>query len=105
MLKQLLKTIRKPIALGVLGFGMLTLSSNAQTYLTENFDGTWTGSPATPSGWTQTRMIAVTSATEKDWAKNTYTAGAWSGAGGLGVSDVAPGAVSGSGVLWLDDYN
>ena len=54
-----------------LSFGSL----NAQTYLTQNFDGPFTGTPSAPSGWAQTRIMLLGDGTpeatntdgEKDW--------------------------------------
>jgi hypothetical protein len=83
---------------------------NAQVYLTENFESAFTGTPAAPPGWTQTRLVligdgnpeATTVNGEKDWEQNTNT--------GPSVWSIAPGvtspsaAVSGSNVLFMNDY-
>lgn len=85
---------------------------NGQTYLTENFDGTWSGSPAAPSGWTQTRIVIIGDGTpeittastdgEKDWEQNLNTGTAtWSITPGFGTFPNA--AVSGSNVLFMND--
>ncbi len=84
-------------------------NSNAQ-YLTENFESAWTGSPEAPTGWTQTRTVLIgngipdgilSTSGEKDWQRNTNTGVAtWS----LSPSTpgvVPNGAVSGTGVAWL----
>lgn len=89
----------------------LLLASNGYSqYLTQDFEGAWSGSPEAPSGWTQSRTvligngipdgISITSG-EKDWQKNTNTGAAtWS------LTPTTPGtvpnaAVSGTGVAWM----
>ncbi|MDZ4121932.1 MAG: choice-of-anchor J domain-containing protein, partial [Candidatus Cloacimonadaceae bacterium] len=54
-------------------------------------------------GWSQTMIRPVYSATaEKNWLRNTWTGSAWS----IASSGSNPtGAQSGTGVLWIDDYN
>lgn len=78
-------------------------SSWAQTYLTEDFEIAWTGTPNAPSGWSQTRIRAINHATsEKDWLRNTWSGAAWT----LASTGTNPtGAYSGTGVAWIDDYN
>ncbi|MCU0443234.1 MAG: GEVED domain-containing protein, partial [Bacteroidia bacterium] len=73
---------------------------SAQTYLSENFDGIWTGTPEAPSGWTQTRTQAILTGAERDWAKNTFTT-VWSSVGGTVPTAASPG--SGASALWIDD--
>jgi hypothetical protein len=79
-------------------------STQAQTvYFSENFDTAFTGSPSAPPGWTQTRIQAVTNtAFEFDWQQNVWLGTAWS----TGIT-TAPttGAVTGTGVLWINDYD
>ncbi|MBL7922010.1 MAG: T9SS type A sorting domain-containing protein [Bacteroidia bacterium] len=93
--------------LSVFAFGTM----DAQIYLTENFDGAFTGNPAAPSGWTQNRTVLLgdgipeptATSGEKDWEQNTNT--------GVGTWALAPGgiypnaAVSGSTALFMNDYN
>jgi len=76
---------------------------SATTYLTEDFETAFVGSPAAPSGWTQTMNRPVMHATtEKDWLRNTWTGSAWT----LTSTGSNPtGAYAGTGVLWIDDYN
>ncbi len=83
---------------------------NGQTYLSENFDGTWSGSPAAPSGWTNTRIVLVGDGIpeasnvdgEKDWQQNLNTGpGLWSITPSFGTFPTA--AVSGSNVLYMED--
>lgn len=79
-------------------------------YLTENFDGTWSGNPAAPTGWVQSRVNLIgdgapeqiTSTGEKDWEQNIWTGSAWSQSIPNGTNALSP--VSGSGVLWMNDY-
>ncbi|MBS1652801.1 MAG: T9SS type A sorting domain-containing protein [Bacteroidetes bacterium] len=94
----------------IIGFAISLGIANAQTYLSENFDGTWSGSPAAPAGWTQTQTIllgdgipeATTANGEKDWEQNTNTgAGTWSNSPGGTMPNAA---VSGSNVLFMNDY-
>jgi hypothetical protein len=102
----------------LIGLGLLTLAfgikSNAQTYFTENFDGTWGGTPAAPSGWIQTRIVPMSagatltpfangSSGEKDWQKSTFAAG-WTPAP-YSSSGPASGAVSGASALSMEDGN
>ncbi len=85
-------------------------SKGYSQYLTQDFEGSWSGSPEAPSGWTQSRVVMIgngipdgiaTTTGEKDWAKNTNTGVAtWS------LTPSTPGtvpnsAVSGTGVAWL----
>jgi len=86
--------------------------SFAQTYLSQDFEAAFTGSPEAPPGWTQSRVvllgdgvpdgIAATSG-EKDWQKNTNTGTAtWSLTPGT-FGTVPNSAVSGTGVAWLQN--
>ena len=84
---------------------------NAQTYLTENFDGAFTGNPAAPAGWTQSRIVLLGDGTpdaggsgEKDWIQITNTALAvWTATWTNGIFPNA--AVSGSNVVSFNDYD
>ncbi len=71
-----------------------------QTYLTESFEGAWSGTPAAPIGWTS---VDGTGATNKQWEKATYSAGTWTPTGG-GTYKPA-GAVDGSSVAHYNDYS
>ena len=88
------------------------LNSFAQIYLTQNFDAAFVGTPAAPTGWTQTRTVILgtgditpvtNTAGEKDWQQNVNTGTtAWT------ISPSTPGvlpnaAVSGTGVLYIQD--
>lgn len=105
-MRKQLQTIKnrlgRGLAFGVFGLVAAFGPANAQTYLTENFDGTWSGTPAAPSGWTQERIQAANSANERDWAQNTFTT-VWSSLGGTLPTTASPG--SGASALWIDDLN
>jgi hypothetical protein len=77
----------------------LTIVSFGQ-YLSESFEGTWSGTPVAPSGWTN---IDGVGSTNKQWEKATYSAGAWTPAGS-GTYKPA-GAVDGTAVAHYNDYN
>jgi len=81
----------------------LTALLSAATYFTEGFETAFSGTPPAPTGWTQTRIQPVRSLTaEYDWVQNTWTGSAWS----VSSSGSNPtGAQSGTGVLWINDYN
>jgi len=93
---------------------LLAITGNlqAQTYFTENFEGAFTGSPAAPTGWTQERFnytgdgapAAITADGAKDWAKNTYSTTWATQNTGAGIVP-STGPVSGTGALWMQDYN
>ena len=93
------------LLIGALLLNIATQRIQAQTvYFAENFDSAFTGTPAAPPGWTQTRIQAVTSAAaEFDWLQNVWLGTTWSNLG-TGTTP-ATGAVNGTGVLWIDDYN
>jgi len=84
---------------------------HSQVYLTENFEGAFSGNPPAPAGWTQTRIVLIgdgipepgnTTNGEKDWVQSTNTSpGVWSEAGS-GTHPQA--AVSGSNALFINDY-
>ena len=81
-------------------------------YLTQDFEAAFIGVPAAPPGWTQSQNVLVgdgiPEATgtdgEKDWEQNIWTGTAWQK---LGYSSgIRPtGAVSGTGVLFMNDGN
>ncbi len=96
-----------------IGFlSILSISSlNAQVYLNENFDGAFTGSPAAPAGWTQTRIVVVGDGIpdagttgEKDWQQITNTGLAtWTG---TWTSATYPNAANtGSSVIAINDFD
>ncbi|MCX8079893.1 MAG: T9SS type A sorting domain-containing protein [Bacteroidia bacterium] len=93
-------------------FAFMVWTLKSQIYLTENFESAFTGTPAAPPGWTQTRVVLLGDGNpepsipltdgEKDWERNTNIGPAtWSIAAG-GVYPAA--AVSGSNVLYINDY-
>jgi hypothetical protein len=104
MKKQVLTFKKLLLLIGVLLMNVATQRIQAQTvYFAENFDSAFTGTPAAPPGWTQTRIQAVTStANEFDWQQNVWLGTVWS----TGIT-TAPttGAVTGTGVLWINDYD
>ena len=95
----------------VLLLGMIGLNTlSAQTYLTEDFESAFVGTPAAPTGWTQSRYanggdFTVTGPTvqgPKDWQRNTWSGTAWTVLSS--VPGIVPtGAQSGTGVLWMND--
>lgn len=100
----------KKIVLSIAVLFLFLASNGYSQYLTQDFEGAWSGSPEAPSGWTQSRSILIgngtpdgigTTSGEKDWQKNTNTGAAtWS------LTPTTPGTVpnaanSGTGVAWL----
>ena len=86
-------------------------NSLAVTYLTEDFEAAFVGSPAAPAGWTQTRVVLigdgipdVGSSGEKDWAQNVWSGSAWTFPSFTATNDPV-GAQSGTGTLSIDDSN
>ena len=81
----------------------LLVPAFAQTYLSESFEGTWSGTPAAPAGWTQVQAVAGTGSGGSDiaWEKSVYTT-SWSPAGN-GTKPTA--AQDGSAVAHYNDYN
>src|SRR5687768_2785761 len=92
-------------------FVLIAHFSHAQTYLIEDFEGSWSGVPAAPAGWTQSRMIVSGSSTPsaistngpKDWEQNTCT-----GTSLWEKAPATPGVVpskakSGTKVLWMNN--
>jgi hypothetical protein len=79
-------------------------------YLSQDFEDAFTGDPAAPPTWTQNRFVLLGDGVpeangvdgEKDWQQNTWTGSAWTIPGFS--SGVKPtGAVSGTGVLYMED--
>ena len=68
-----MKKILRTLILLVLTVGF----AKAQVYLTEGFENPFTGNPAAPSGWTQTRLVLLgdgipdVGTGEKDWERIT----------------------------------
>lgn len=76
-------------------------------YLTESFEGAWSGTPAAPSGWSiiHTTATGGTSGTDPmNWTKNTWSGTAWNPAG-HGVPTTPAGAQEGSSVAWFNDFD
>ncbi len=86
-------------------------SLNSQTYLTQDFESAFVGTPPAPTGWSQSVLYAVNVAAgvtpsgtdgSKTWTGNTWNGSAWTQTS----SGSAPtGAASGTGVLYMNDYN
>lgn len=84
----------------------------SQTYLSQDFESAFTGSPGAPTGWTQSRFNiygdvipgTLGSNSNKDWEQNTWTGSAWSKIP-LTPGTTPTGAQSGTGVLWLNEAN
>ena len=92
---------------------LIAISSNnlfSQTYLTEDFESAWSGSPAAPPGWTQSRVVLIGTGTpvgvningEKDWKQNIFSGGIWSTASTYNTGGPAS-AQSGTGVLFMEE--
>ncbi|MBS1494677.1 MAG: T9SS type A sorting domain-containing protein [Bacteroidetes bacterium] len=90
---------------------VLFMTTNGYSqYLTQDFEGAWSGSPEAPSGWTQSRQVLIgngipdgigTTSGDKDWQKNTNTGTAtWSLTPGT-PGTMPNSAISGTGVAWL----
>ena len=85
--------------------------AKAQVYLTEGFENPFTGNPAAPSGWTQTRINVlgdgipdVGGSGEKDWERITNTGTAvWTAT--FTSFPFPNAAVSGSNVIAIADYD
>ncbi len=88
-------------------------SSTLTVYLTEDFEAAWTGSPAAPPGWAQTRITNVGDGTpegdavdgEKDWQRNVNTGVATWLINASAAVTLPNAAVSGTGTLWMNDFN
>ncbi len=79
-----------------------------QTYLTESFEGTWSGTPAAPSGWTITHTTATGGSSGTDpmyWAKCTYSGGTWTPTPYGGSPTNPAGAYDLTSVAWFNDGN
>jgi hypothetical protein len=90
------------IILGSLLMGSFVFGQN---YLTESFEGTWSGTPATPSGWSNIHTTATGGTTGVDpiyWAKNTWSGSAWSPAG-ASAPTIPTGAYDGTSVAWYNN--
>ena len=89
---------------------LITANLSSQSYLSENFETPFSGSPAAPTGWTQSRVTLIGDGLpepngangEKDWQRNVNT--------GVTLWTIPPtfatipnAAVSGTGVLYMDD--
>jgi len=104
LIKMKMKKFLQTLILMALTIGFV----NAQVYLTENFEGAFTGNPAVPAGWAQTRTVLVgdgqpeplNTSGEKDWMQNTLLSPAtWTYQDGT----VPVAAVSGTNSLWIED--
>jgi hypothetical protein len=76
-----------------------------QKYLSESFEGAWSGTPATPSGWSNIHTTATGGTTGIDpiyWAKNSWSGSAWSPAG-AGTPTTPTGAYDGTSVAWYNN--
>lgn len=83
--------------------------STRTVYHMQDFEGAFTGTPAAPAGWTQSRFVMLGTGTpgvngvdgEKDWQQNVWSGSAWLYNGYSATRPAAP--VSGSGVLFFED--
>ncbi|MBP6334745.1 MAG: hypothetical protein KA444_04670 [Bacteroidia bacterium] len=86
-----------------------SFQSKGITYLTEDFESSWTGNPQAPSGWTQSRVALIgdgqpeqiTTNGEKDWEQNTWNGTDWTKSIPSGTNPAS--AQSGTGVLWMNN--
>jgi len=78
-------------------FGFVNLWS--QFYFNENFEGTWSGTPSVPSGWTG---FDGAGATNRYFEKATYIGGGWTPAGN---GTKPAGAMDGTAAAHYNDYN
>ncbi|MDO9001135.1 MAG: GEVED domain-containing protein [Bacteroidota bacterium] len=103
----------RKILLAILALTTFTYTSTkAQIYLTEGFENPFTGTPAAPTGWTQTQLVLIgdgipeasTTTGEKDWEQNINIGPAtWSTTATSGVYPNA--AATGSAALFMNDAN
>lgn len=102
--------MKKIYAIALALCGMIATTGKAQTYLLEDFDNPFTGTPAAPSGWAQNRVVLIGDGNpeangangEKDWQQNVNTGpSTWTIPAGLGLSPTS--AVTGTGALWMQD--
>lgn len=73
-------------------------------YLVESFEGTWSGSPPTPAGWSIVHTIASGGGDGADpiyWAQNIWNGSSWSQVGN--GFPLPQGAKDGSSVAWYRD--
>jgi hypothetical protein len=81
---------------------------HAQVYLQENFDGVFTGNPAAPNGWKQSRIqifgdekpVPTGTIGAKDWTQNQYLNSNWTYKNCIGWDPISS---PNNGVLWLED--
>ncbi|MDW8272770.1 MAG: G8 domain-containing protein [Chitinophagales bacterium] len=100
--------MNKKFTLAFLGLFIYGITIS-QTYFTEDFEAAFTGSPAVPPGWTRTNFDAVnntynvgSAATgNKEWFRREWSGSAWLP---YSTGTVPTGAVSGVGVLSIEDY-
>ncbi len=88
------------IIVGSLLMGSFVIGQN---YLTESFEGTWTGTPGVPSGWSIIHTTATGGTTGTDpvyWAQNIWSGSAWLTTGGTGTPTTPTGAYIGTSVAW-----
>ena len=94
--------MKKNALILLLSFFSIT-TSFSQTYFVENFDQLFVGSPSAPPGWKQTRIQSIlTTNGERDWTQNFWSGSFWVYPT-FGIRP--PNAVSGSGVLYIEDVN
>lgn len=85
--------------------GIFTPLQSQTNYLSESFEGTWSGSPAAPGGWTQTQVQAGSGAGSNiDWVKSVYSSGSWTPGGSSGGSRPSA-AHTGTAVAYYNDYS
>jgi hypothetical protein len=83
-------------------------SSWGQTYLTESFEGAWSGTPAAPSGWSITHTTSTGTGSGTDpmyWVQNIWSGTAWSILPYGGVPTNPAGAYDLTSVAWFNDGN
>jgi hypothetical protein len=107
------KKMKKLFTFFILVF-ILGINANvfSQTYLSEDFEGAWTGDPAAPSGWSQSRITLLGLTTPAapgvdgphDWEQNTWTGTAWNKQNAQATVPTT-GPQSGTGVLFINEYN
>lgn len=85
--------------------GIFTPLQSQTIYLSESFEGSWSGSPVAPSGWTQTQVQGGSgSGSNIDWVKSVYSSGNWTPGGSSGGSRPSA-AHDGTAVAYYNDYN